>query len=104
MSYDPMAFLFKLFALYNFIFKFSKYTGKILFCIKKLEFPENVGVYFGFSLKNTAKIEVLTRKFQGFSIIQDTAKVKNANFEGAKIGGLVYIKVRKGVIHKPCAC
>ena len=37
-----------------------------------------------------AKIEVLTRKFQGLSMIQDTAKIKNANFEGAKIGGLVY--------------
>ena len=32
-----------------------------------------------------AKIEVLTRKFQGMSIIQDTAKIENANFEGAKI-------------------
>ena len=79
-----------LFALYNIAFKFSKYTGKNPFLHKKLEFPENVGVYFGFSLKNTATIEVLTRKFQGLSMIQDTAKVKNANFEGAKIGGLVY--------------
>ena len=32
-----------------------------------------------------AKIEVLTRKFQRMSIIQDPAKIENANFEGAKI-------------------
>ena len=32
-----------------------------------------------------AKIEVLTRKFQGMSLIPDTAKIENANFEGAKI-------------------
>ena len=38
-----------------------------------------------------AKIKVLNRKFQGMSIIQDTAKIKNANFEGAKIEVKVYI-------------
>ena len=78
MSYDPMAFLSKLSALCNIIFK-------ILFCIKTLEFSENVGLFYGFFLKNPAKIEVLTRKFQGMSMIRETAKIKNANFEGAKI-------------------
>ena len=83
MSYDPMAFLSKLSALCNII-------CKILFCIKTLEFSENVGLFYGFFQKNPAKIEVLTRKFQGLSMIQETAKIKNANFKGAKIGGLVY--------------
>ena len=63
---------------------------KIIFALKRLEFEDNFDVFHDFFLKTLAKIEVLTCKFQGLSIIQDTAKIKNANFEGAKIGGLVY--------------
>ena len=39
----------------------------------------------------SAKIKVLSRKFQGMSTIQDTAKIENANFEGAKIEVKVYM-------------
>ena len=65
---------------------FQNIQRKILFCIKTLEFSENVGLFYGFFLKNPAKIEVLTRKFQGLSMIQETAKVKNANFEAQNSG------------------
>ena len=40
-----------------------------------------------------AKIKVFTRKFQGMSLIQDTAKIENANFEGAKIEVKVYVNM-----------
>ena len=46
----------------------------ICFCIKNHDFNE----FWGFPL---AKIEILTRKFQGMSMIRETAKIKNANFE-----------------------
>ena len=60
-----MAFLPKLFALYiqNHIEIFKTHKEKINFCKKSRKF-------WGFYLQNRAKIEGLTRKFQGWSIIR----------------------------------
>ena len=62
----------------------------ICFCIKNHDFNE----FWGFPL---AKIEILTRKFQGMSMIRETAKIKNANFEGAKIEVKVDIEIHENI-------